>query len=165
MHSTDSLWGCDGEEEDTVAPLNDADSPQPPETWLMLEFCDRGSLLVRAWQYLSAASATSSLHLQDLGHVHSKFSGSPYRTCHTVPESPSFLVSVFGCVSLPFRPSSFHSALPFTLAFKPSNFAFQCLSLTFCLTLQSCCFTKYVCLLSNLEHPLRISAFCSFSFC
>lgn len=46
MHSTDSLWGCDGEEEDTVSPLNDADTPQPPETWLMLEFCDRGSLLV-----------------------------------------------------------------------------------------------------------------------
>ena len=46
MHSNDSLWGCDGEEEDTVAPLNDADLPTSPETWLMLEFCDRGSLLV-----------------------------------------------------------------------------------------------------------------------
>jgi len=41
MHSTDSLWG----DEDSVAPL-DEDAPQPPETWLMLEFCDRGSLLV-----------------------------------------------------------------------------------------------------------------------
>ncbi len=41
MHSTDSLWG----EDDSVAPL-DEDAPQPPETWLMLEFCDRGSLLV-----------------------------------------------------------------------------------------------------------------------
>ena len=42
MHSTDdSLWGDD----DVVAPLDD-DAPQPPETWLMLEFCDRGSLLV-----------------------------------------------------------------------------------------------------------------------
>jgi len=41
MHSTDSLWG----DEDNVAPL-DEDAPQPPETWLMLEFCDRGSLLV-----------------------------------------------------------------------------------------------------------------------
>ena len=46
MTSTDSLWGCDGEEEDTVGPLTDADATQPPETWLMLEFCDRGSLLV-----------------------------------------------------------------------------------------------------------------------
>lgn len=46
MHSfasTDSLWGEDG---DTLGPL-DEDVPQPPETWLMLEFCDRGSLLVR----------------------------------------------------------------------------------------------------------------------
>lgn len=50
MASTDSLWGCDGEEEDTVPPLNDADSAQPPETWLMLEFCDRGSLLVSSAQ-------------------------------------------------------------------------------------------------------------------
>ncbi len=41
MHSTDSLWG----DEDSVVPL-DEDAPQPPETWLMLEFCDRGSLLV-----------------------------------------------------------------------------------------------------------------------
>ena len=42
MHSTDdSLWGDD----DVVPPL-DEDTPQPPETWLMLEFCDRGSLLV-----------------------------------------------------------------------------------------------------------------------
>ena len=41
MHSTDSLWG----DEDTVAPLEE-EAPQPPETWLMLEFCDRGSLLV-----------------------------------------------------------------------------------------------------------------------
>ncbi|DBA75652.1 hypothetical protein WJX79_010067 [Trebouxia sp. C0005] len=40
MHSTDSLWG----EDDNVAPLGE-DAPQPPETWLMLEFCDRGSLL------------------------------------------------------------------------------------------------------------------------
>lgn len=59
MTSTDSLWGCDGEEEDTVGPLADADAPQPPETWLMLEFCDRGSLLVS----LQAAHAVkSSLH-------------------------------------------------------------------------------------------------------
>ena len=41
MHSTDSLWG----DEDTVAPLEE-EASQPPETWLMLEFCDRGSLLV-----------------------------------------------------------------------------------------------------------------------
>lgn len=77
MHSSDSLWGCDDEEQDTVAPLNDADSPQPPETWLMLEFCDRGSLLVSVSLKLSVALATSPLHLQDLGLVLSAF-----QTCH-----------------------------------------------------------------------------------
>ena len=62
MHSSDSLWGCDGEEEDTIAPLNDADSPQPPETWLMLEFCDRGSLLVSVSLEMSVALALYSPH-------------------------------------------------------------------------------------------------------
>ena len=64
MHSSDSLWGCDGEEEDMVAPLNDADSPQPPETWLMLEFCDRGSLLVSVSLELSVALAFSRLQFR-----------------------------------------------------------------------------------------------------
>lgn len=80
MHSNDSLWGCDGEEQDTVAPLNDIDSPQPPETWLMLEFCDRGSLLVSVSLELSFALATSSLHLQDLSLVHSTLY--VFHTCH-----------------------------------------------------------------------------------
>ena len=45
LGSHDSLWG-DGED-DTVGPLDqDPSVVQPPETWLMLEFCDRGSLLV-----------------------------------------------------------------------------------------------------------------------
>lgn len=62
MTSTDSLWGCDGEEEDTVPPLNDGDAPQPPETWLMLEFCDRGSLLVSlcvAHEHQASSSVTA----------------------------------------------------------------------------------------------------------
>ena len=57
MHSfasTDSLWG---EEGDAVGPLEE-DAPQPPETWLMLEFCDRGSLLVRlTWGTCSSTSS------------------------------------------------------------------------------------------------------------
>ena len=52
MHSTDSLWG----DEDSVAPL-DEDAPQPPETWLMLEFCDRGSLLVCHPPFAGVASS------------------------------------------------------------------------------------------------------------
>ena len=59
MTSSDSLWGIDGEEEDTVGPLGDSDATQPPETWLMLEFCDRGSLLVS----LSACVVTPTFPL------------------------------------------------------------------------------------------------------
>ncbi|KAL3151455.1 hypothetical protein ABBQ38_012460 [Trebouxia sp. C0009 RCD-2024] len=69
MASSDSLWGCDGEEEDTVPPLNDADSAQPPETWLMLEFCDRGSLLDavdRGWLLDEASHFSGVLGLNRL---------------------------------------------------------------------------------------------------
>lgn len=53
MHSTDdSLWGDD----DVVPPL-DEDTSQPPETWLMLEFCDRGSLLVSLCSNLTSQLA------------------------------------------------------------------------------------------------------------
>ena len=81
MHSTDSLWGCDGEEEDTVSPLNnDADCPQPPETWLMLEFCDRGSLLVSVCMLKLATPSLRkvlviSQSVYSFVHIHSRLSG------------------------------------------------------------------------------------------
>lgn len=64
MHSTDSLWG----DEDTVAPLEE-EAPQPPETWLMLEFCDRGSLLDavdRGWLLDQASHFSGVLGLNKL---------------------------------------------------------------------------------------------------